>query len=83
MKAKEIREMSDEQIRQELQALERKVFDLRTQAETEELQVSSELGKARRDIARMRTILRQREGSRPAPAAAQAAPGPAAGEEQA
>ena len=61
MKAQEIREMSREQILQELEALERKVFDLRTQAETEELHVPSELGKARRDIARMRTILRQRE----------------------
>ena len=61
MKAHEIREMSDEQILQELTALERKVFDLRTQAATEELTVSSELGKARRDIARMRTILRERQ----------------------
>jgi len=64
MKAKEIREMSDEQIHQELEALERRVFDLRTQAETEELQVPSELEKARRDIARMRTVLRGRELAR-------------------
>ena len=76
MKAKEIREMSDEQIHQELSALERRVFDLRTQAETEELQVPSELGKARRDIARMRTVLRGRELSR-------RAEHPAAVEEQA
>jgi large subunit ribosomal protein L29 len=61
MKIQEIREMSREQIFQELEALERKVFDLKTQAETEELHVPSELGKSRRDIARMRTILRQRE----------------------
>lgn len=61
MKAQEIREMSDDQIHQEMAALERKVFDLRTQAATEELSVPSELRKARRDIARMRTILRERE----------------------
>ena len=61
MKPQELREMSREQMEQELQVLERKVFDLRTQAETEELQVPSELGRARRDIARMRTILRQRD----------------------
>jgi large subunit ribosomal protein L29 len=60
MKAKDIRDMSDEQIGQELEHLERKVFDLRTQAETEELHVPSELSKARKDIARMHTILRQR-----------------------
>jgi len=64
MKPQEIREMSQEQILQELQGLERKVFDMRTQAETEELHVPSELAKARRDIARMRTILRQREMGR-------------------
>lgn len=46
MKPKEIRDMSDDQIQQELQALERRVFDLRTQAETEELQVPSELRNA-------------------------------------
>ncbi len=61
MKAQEIREMSDQQIHQELAALERRVFDLRTQAATEELHVPSELRNARRDIARMRTVLRQRE----------------------
>jgi large subunit ribosomal protein L29 len=69
MKPKDIRDMSDEQIRQELAALERRVFDLRTQAETEELQVPSELRKARRDIARLKTILRQREPAAPAAAA--------------
>jgi large subunit ribosomal protein L29 len=68
MKPQEVRDMSREQILQELEALERKVFDLRTQAETEELHVPSELRKARRNIARMRTILRQREMSQ-APAA--------------
>jgi large subunit ribosomal protein L29 len=67
MKSQEIREMSREQIDQELQALERRAFDLRTQAETEELHVPSELGKARRDIARMRTILRERELGRTPP----------------
>ena len=58
--------MSDEQIHQELAALQRRVFDLRTQAATEELGVPSQLRSARRDIARMRTILRQRELARAA-----------------
>lgn len=68
MKPQELREMSREQIDQELQALERKVFDLRTQSETEELHIPSELSKARRDIARMRTVLRERELGRTPPA---------------
>jgi len=74
MKPQEIREMSDEQIRQELAALERKVFDLRTQAETEELSAPSELRNARRDIARMRTILRERELARARQAAGEEKP---------
>jgi large subunit ribosomal protein L29 len=71
MKPQEVRDMSREQILQELEALERKVFDLRTQAETEELHVPSELRKARRNIARMRTILRERQ-LRQSPAVAEA-----------
>jgi large subunit ribosomal protein L29 len=67
MKAQDLREMS--QILTELEALERRVFDLRTQSETEDLKVPSELLKARRDIARMRTILRQREAAAGAPSA--------------
>jgi len=70
MKPKDIRDMSDEQIGQELAALERRTFDLRTQAETEELHIPSELSKARKDIARMRTILRQREIEKTAAAGA-------------
>ena len=64
MNAQEIRDMSDDQIHQELAALDRRVVDLRTQAATEELGVPSELRHARRDIARMRTILRERELAR-------------------
>jgi large subunit ribosomal protein L29 len=76
MKPKEVRDMSEEQIQQELGALERKVFELRTQAETEELHQPSQLSNARRDIARLRTVLRQRElaaQAKPAPAAKEAA----------
>jgi large subunit ribosomal protein L29 len=66
VKAKEIREMSDEQILRELEALHRKVFDLKTQAETEELQAPSQLKQSRRDIARMLTVLKERGVPRPA-----------------
>jgi len=76
MKAQEIREMSQEQIHQELAALQRRVFDLRTQAATEELGVPSQLRSARRDIARMRTILRQRDLARSAQVEPQEKPTP-------
>lgn len=61
MKPSEIRELSQEQIEVEMRAMERKVFDLRTQAVTEKLKVPSELTRARRDIARLKTVLRERE----------------------
>ncbi|MDK1031679.1 MAG: 50S ribosomal protein L29 [Planctomycetia bacterium] len=61
MKPSEIRELSQEQIDVEMRAMERRVFDLRTQAVTEKLKVPSELTRARRDIARLKTILHERE----------------------
>ena len=61
MKIKEIREHSDDQLRTELEAMERRLFDLRTQAVTEKVSATSELGRARRDVARIKTVLRERQ----------------------
>ena len=61
MKAKEIREKDDEALRHELVDKQKHLFDLRTQAVTEKLEDPSQLNKARKDIARMKTVLRQRE----------------------
>lgn len=61
MKIKEIREHSDEQLATELEALERRMFELRCQGVTEKIQATSELGKARKDIARIKTVMRQRQ----------------------
>lgn len=65
MKVKEIREHSDEQLQTELEALRKRLFELRSQAVTEKIQATSEVGKARRDIARILTVIRQR-AARPA-----------------
>jgi large subunit ribosomal protein L29 len=56
----EIREMKNEELYSELDRLRRYVFDLRSQAVTEKLQDPSLLTRARRDIARIFTVLRQR-----------------------
>lgn len=61
MTIKEIRDKQDDQLRAELIDKTRHLFDLRSQAVTEKLEDPSQLGKARRDIARIRTVLRQRE----------------------
>ena len=60
-KTKEIRERETEALRNELTEQQKHLFDLRSQAVTEKLEDPSQLRKTRKDIARMQTILRQRE----------------------
>jgi large subunit ribosomal protein L29 len=61
MTVKEIREKETDHLKHELQERRKHLFDLRTQAVTEKLEDPSQLRKTRRDIARMNTILRQRQ----------------------
>ena len=60
MKISEIREMRTEELYSELDRLRRHLFDLRSQAVTENLQDSSMLTKAKRDVARLFTVLQER-----------------------
>ena len=66
MKIAEIRALSDEELQAELQRLERHLFDLRAQRVTEKLEDPSMLAKTKRDIARIRTVQRQRKAPAPA-----------------
>ena len=60
MKAADLRELtSDELVQQELE-LKRKLFNLRFQRASGELDNSAELMKARKDIARVMTIITER-----------------------
>ena len=59
-----IREMSDEQLQHELREAQQSLFRLRVQAATERNVVPSNVKKLRRDIARMFTVLRERELSK-------------------
>jgi large subunit ribosomal protein L29 len=61
MKANVLREMSDDELQSQLEELERHLFDLRSQAVTEKLENSKAVINARRDIARIKTIMRQKE----------------------
>ena len=61
MKASEIREMNPDELEGELERLERKLFDIRTQAVTEKLEDPSQLTKTKREIARLKTVLHERE----------------------
>ncbi len=60
MKIAEIRQMSMDELYHELVRLRRHRFDLRSQAVTEKLEDPSQLGKARKDVARLLTVLRER-----------------------
>ncbi len=61
MKIQEIREHSTEELQNLLEENRRRLFDLRSQAVTEKLENPSLLTKTRRDIARILTVLRERE----------------------
>ncbi|RPI60702.1 MAG: 50S ribosomal protein L29 [Planctomycetaceae bacterium] len=60
MKIKELREWSSEELRTELDRMRRHLFDLRAQAVTEKLEDPSMLTKARRDIARILTVQKEK-----------------------
>lgn len=59
--AKELREMSVDQLGFTLTETKQKLFKLRFQSSTEKLDAPSMIRKNRREIARILTILRQRE----------------------
>jgi large subunit ribosomal protein L29 len=60
-KMSEYRGMSDEQLELSLRDLEKNLFHLRFQSATDRLETPSEMRKAKREIARIKTIQRERE----------------------
>jgi large subunit ribosomal protein L29 len=65
-KASELRDQTDEQLELHLAETQKNLFRLRLQSETERLEAPSEIIKAKREVARVKTILRQREIERAA-----------------
>jgi large subunit ribosomal protein L29 len=60
MKASELKTKSVEELQQELLALNKEQFGLRMQIATQQLSNTSQLGKVRRNIARVKTVLREK-----------------------
>ncbi|MBM4024463.1 MAG: 50S ribosomal protein L29 [Planctomycetes bacterium] len=60
MKAKQVREMTGDELQSSLADMEKRLFELRSQAVTEKLENSKAIINVRRDIARIRTVLRER-----------------------
>jgi large subunit ribosomal protein L29 len=63
MNARELRERSDDELRKELLSLSREAFNLRMQKGIGQLSRPSQIKTLRRDIARLKTILHEREGT--------------------
>lgn len=61
MKASELRQEEDQNLRERLASLKTELFRLRFQAATGQLDKPSRIREVRHDIARVETILRQRE----------------------
>jgi len=60
MKATELRAKSDDELKSELTALLKAQFGLRMQVATQQLSNTSQMKKVRRDIARVRTVMKER-----------------------
>jgi large subunit ribosomal protein L29 len=77
------REQTDEQLMLSLREVEKNLFHLRFQSATERLETPSEITKAKREVARIKTIMRERELQREQAAQAEtAAPGAAPAQPQ-
>lgn len=61
MKAKEIRQMSEKELDTKLSDLKSELFNLRFQLATGQLDNPMSIKKVRKDIARVKTIVRERE----------------------
>ena len=61
MKAQHYREMSPDELEGKLEELQKHLFDLHSQAVTEKLENSKAVINVRRDVARIKTIIRERK----------------------
>ena len=68
MTIKEINEKQSTQLTLELVEKQKHLFNLRSQAVTEKLEDPSQIMKAKKDIARVKTVIRQRELAESSPA---------------
>ncbi|MBC7189401.1 50S ribosomal protein L29 [Candidatus Aerophobetes bacterium] len=61
MKTDELRELEKEDLLEKLKQLESQLFDLKIEAKQGRMTTPSKLRQIRKDIARIKTILRERE----------------------
>lgn len=61
MNASQIRELRPDELGEKLDDLQKQLFSLRAQAVTEKLENTNAVKNVKRDIARVKTIMRERE----------------------
>ena len=61
MKANEIRELTDEELNAKLGDLKKDLFNLRHQHDINQLDNPNKIAEVKRDIAKVKTIIRERE----------------------
>ena len=61
MKVEEIRSLSDDELKKQLEAARRGLFDLRFSLATKQLVNHREISRAKKDIARLMTIIHEKE----------------------
>jgi len=64
MKAKELRQKNETELGKELLDLRKAQFSLRMQLATQQLSNTAQLGKVRKDIARIKTIQREKAAAK-------------------
>ncbi len=61
MKAAQIRQLRDDELSGKLEDLQRKLFELRTQSATEKIENDKLVKNTKKDIARIKTIIREKQ----------------------
>lgn len=64
MKANELRQKNEAELGKELLDLRKAQFSMRMQLATQQLNNTAQIGKARKDIARIKTILREKAAAK-------------------
>ncbi len=61
MKTKEIRALNDKELKKQLEAAHKELFELRFKAATKQLKNHREIPRLKKNIARLKTLIRERE----------------------
>jgi len=64
MKAADLRDLTQEELLAKLKEMSEELFNLQFQHRTQQLGNTARLGEARRDLARIKTVLREKTGQK-------------------